>query len=108
MDTKIETNKEPVFANPDFPQLLTRRETELLTWMAAGKSNHDAAGLLYISTNTIRYHLKNIYKKLNVTNKAAAVSTATAMGLIVASGSGNKKLVQQVYNAFVEGNVRHS
>jgi len=73
--------------------------------MAAGKSNEEAANLLHISTNTIRYHVKNIYKKLDVSNKAAAVSRAISLGLIIGLVSGNKKLVQQVYYAFVEGDI---
>ena len=71
-------------------------------WVAAGKSNGGAADLLCISENTVRYHLKNIYRKLGVANKASAVSTATAMGLITTPGSGNKKTIQRIYNAFVE------
>lgn len=95
----------PIFENPNFPELLTRREIELLYWMAAGRSNTEMAELLHISNNTVRYHLKNVYKKLDVTNKAAAVSTATTMGLILVPGSQAKQVVQQVYNAFVEGDI---
>lgn len=93
------------FSNPNFPDLLTRREVEILHWAAAGKSNTQLADLLYISNNTVRFHLKNIYRKLEVTNKTAAVSTATSMGLIMAAGSDAKMTVQRVYNSFVEGDV---
>jgi len=96
---------EAAFTNPEFPNLLTRREIEILHWMATGKSNVETASLLHISANTVRYHLKNTYRKLDVTNKAAAVSTATSMGLIIVPGAGIKKTIQQIYNSFVEGNL---
>ena len=92
-------------ANPDFPELLTRREIEILYWMAAGKSNEETANILYISKNTVRYHLKNIYRKLDVHNKAAAVSVATAMGIIVVPVTGWKKTIQTVYNNVVQGDI---
>ena len=57
-------NTAAINANLNFPELLTRREVETLYWMAAGKSNEDTADILYITKNTVRYHLKNIYRKL--------------------------------------------
>lgn len=54
---------EAAFTNPEFPNLLTRREIEILHWMATGKSNVETASLLHISANTVRYHLRAQPKK---------------------------------------------
>jgi len=89
----------------DFPQLMSRREIEVLHWTAAGKSNAEQAVILNISPNTVSYHLKNIFRKLDVTNRASAVRVATSMGLIVDGGSGNKKTVETIYNSFIEGSL---
>ncbi|MEM8636202.1 MAG: LuxR C-terminal-related transcriptional regulator [Pseudomonadota bacterium] len=88
-----------------FPQLLTRREIEILHWVAAGKSNAEQAIILSVSAETISYHLRNIFKKLDVSNRAAAVQAAASMGLITLAGSGNKKTVEAIYNSFTEGSL---
>jgi DNA-binding NarL/FixJ family response regulator len=64
------------------PDLLSERELEVLRLVAAGRANHDVAESLSVSDNTIKYHLKNIMQKLNVSNRAEAVKIATQMGLI--------------------------
>lgn len=104
--------RSPEFASPygaipksRFPQLLTRREIEVLHWVAAGKSNVEQAIILGISAETVAFHLKNIFRKLNVTNRAAAVHFAASMGLIALGGSGGKKIVETIYNSFVEGSL---
>ncbi|MEM1048417.1 MAG: LuxR C-terminal-related transcriptional regulator [Pseudomonadota bacterium] len=89
----------------DFPPLLTRREIEVLHWIAAGKSNAEQALILNISANTVSYHLKNIFRKLDVSSRASAVRVATSMGLLVDGGSGNKRIVEKIYNSFVEGSL---
>lgn len=55
---------------------LTAREREILAWIACGKTNHEIAATLYISPGTIHKHLDNIYTKLDVPNRTAAVSRA--------------------------------
>ena len=60
----------------DAPATLTRREREVLAWIARGKKNHEIAAILCLSTGTVRKHLDNIYAKLDVPNRAAAVSKA--------------------------------
>ncbi|MEM8839829.1 MAG: LuxR C-terminal-related transcriptional regulator [Pseudomonadota bacterium] len=88
-----------------FPQLLTRREIEILHWVAAGKSNNEQAILLNISAETVSYHLRNIFRKFDVKSRAAAVQVAASMGLITLAGSGNKKTVETIYNSFIEGSL---
>jgi DNA-binding CsgD family transcriptional regulator len=61
---------------------LTRREMEVLHWAREGKSTWEAAHILGITERTIKYHLNNIYRKLDSTNRTQAVSTAIKQGLI--------------------------
>jgi len=62
---------------------LTSREIDILKWTADGKTAREIAQLLAISTNTINFHIKNIFSKLDVTNKTQAVITAAFLGLLV-------------------------
>ena len=51
---------------------LTQRETEILAMMVVGARNEDIAEKLYISTNTVKTHIYNIYKKIHVPNRTQA------------------------------------
>lgn len=53
---------------------LTARERELLTVLAKGWTNDQIASRIGISRNTVKYHLKNLYEKLDVRNRAMAVA----------------------------------
>ncbi len=55
---------------------VTPREGEVLLWLARGKSNADIASILDVSPRTINKHLEQIYKKLGVENRVAAVRVA--------------------------------
>jgi DNA-binding NarL/FixJ family response regulator len=55
---------------------LSRRELEILALVAAGTTNRDAAAKLLISEATVKTHLLNIYAKLGVSDRAAAVAEA--------------------------------
>ena len=61
---------------------LTDREREILTRMADGSSAPTIAGELYLSTATIKTHQHNLYEKLGVSDRAAAVAEAMRRGLI--------------------------
>ncbi len=52
---------------------LSQRELEVLTSLIRGKGNHDMAKELFISENTLKTHLKNIYQKFNVGTRAQLV-----------------------------------
>jgi DNA-binding NarL/FixJ family response regulator len=54
--------------------VLTARERELLAALANGWSNLQIASRIGISRNTVKYHLKNLYDKLGVNNRAMAVA----------------------------------
>jgi len=55
---------------------LTDRETEILSFLANGKSYNTIGELLFISKDTVKYHIKNIYIKLQVDSKEAAIEVA--------------------------------
>jgi DNA-binding CsgD family transcriptional regulator/Tfp pilus assembly protein PilF len=58
--------------NGDALSALTVREVEILKQATTNKSNAEIAEILFISTNTVKYHLKNIYAKLGVNSKLEA------------------------------------
>ena len=55
---------------------LTERESELLSLLSTGMTNRELGGHLYVSENTIKTQLRHLYAKLNVRNRAQAVSLA--------------------------------
>lgn len=57
-------------------ELLTKREVELLGYLVKGMSYKMIAADMYISVETVRSHIKSIYKKLEVKNAASAVAMA--------------------------------
>ena len=61
---------------------LTAREIEILRWVSEGKSNHQIGDTLRISPLTVKNHMQNILKKLEVQNRAQAVSRAIGARLI--------------------------
>lgn len=61
---------------------LTRREKEVLQLIAEGKGNKEISGLLCISTETVKSHVKNIFKKLGVKNRVEATTQARKRRLV--------------------------
>lgn len=59
--------------------LLTRRESEILHWVAKGKTNPEIASILEISSFTVKNHMQRVFKKLDVSNRAQAVSKLTPL-----------------------------
>ncbi|GLY91487.1 response regulator [Actinoallomurus iriomotensis] len=64
---------------------LSRREIEVLELVAAGSTNRQAAARLFITEATVKTHLLNIYAKLGVGDRAAAVAEAYNRGLLLPS-----------------------
>lgn len=58
--------------DPDYN--LSERESEVLHWVARGKTNPEIAMILDISAFTVKNHMQRVFKKLDVTNRAQAVS----------------------------------
>lgn len=61
---------------------LTERERNLLRFVSAGLSNRDLAERLSVSTNTVKWHLRNIFEKLRIKNRVQAIALARRFGLI--------------------------
>jgi DNA-binding CsgD family transcriptional regulator len=59
---------------------LTSRETQILSWVARGKTNREIAEHLWIAPSTVRKHLENVYGKLGVSTRTAAA--ARFLGLL--------------------------
>ncbi|MDH5654591.1 MAG: response regulator transcription factor [Spirochaetia bacterium] len=68
--------------NEDDSTKLTNRETQILEELMGGSSTEEVASLLDITVATMRTHVRNIYKKLQVTNKIQLMKKASEMGLI--------------------------
>lgn len=69
----------------DFPTSvpLTARELDVLKDLASGRSREEIASQQYISLNTLKAHLRSIYRKLNVNSRSAAVLEAERRGLFL-------------------------
>ncbi len=62
---------------------LTDREREVLTMLVSGiTSNKDLAAALFISENTVKYHLRNILEKLHLSSRAQVIAYAMQHGLV--------------------------
>jgi two-component system response regulator DegU len=59
---------------------LTRREAEILQRVAAGASNAEVAQTLWVTEQTVKFHLSNVYKKLGVANRTEAAVWAEQNG----------------------------
>jgi len=68
----------------ELPDGLTRREYEVLTLVAAGRSNREIAAALVISDRTVARHLTNIYNKIGVASRTQAARYAIDHQMIVA------------------------
>ncbi|HVT36347.1 MAG TPA: LuxR C-terminal-related transcriptional regulator, partial [Nevskiaceae bacterium] len=63
-------------------EALTDREREILVFLANGVSNKEMAGRLFVSENTVKFHLKNIYSKLSVGSRLQAITAGRKLGLV--------------------------
>ena len=64
------------------PEPLTQREQDVLQWLAQGLNAPAVAKQMIVSTSTVRTHIKHIYAKLNVHNRAEALIKARSLRLI--------------------------
>jgi len=63
--------------------VLTEREISILSLIARGLSNSEISDNLYISLNTVKTHIKNIFQKLEVEDRTQAVMTAMKKNIII-------------------------
>jgi two-component system, NarL family, response regulator DevR len=73
----------PAVQKTEHPDL-TRRELEILRLVAEGLSNAELAKMLWVTEQTVKFHLSNIYRKLNVSNRTEASRWAQLNGLLPA------------------------
>jgi DNA-binding NarL/FixJ family response regulator len=80
------SRRAPVAAvpEPDDSPGLTRREREILKLVAEGHSNAQLARMLWVTEQTVKFHLSNIYRKLDVSNRTEASRWAQLQGLLSA------------------------
>ncbi len=78
---KIDVNITQADINQYLVDPLTEREVEILTEIASGKTNKAVAEAVFVSENTVKYHLKNIYLKLDVKNRTEAITKADALNI---------------------------
>lgn len=61
---------------------ITPREYEVLQYIAEGLSNQEIAGRLFVSLNTVKTHIANLFSKLDAQRRTQAVQKAQALGLL--------------------------
>lgn len=83
---KVTANKSPsVLSTPARNgriKPLSRRELEVIEWLQAGKTNWEIGNIMQVSPLTIKNHVQNILRKLDVENRGQAASKALKLGLI--------------------------
>jgi DNA-binding NarL/FixJ family response regulator len=79
--------REEAAAPAERPGGLTRRELEILKLVAEGHSNAALARMLWVTEQTVKFHLSNIYRKLDVTNRTEASRWAQVNGLLSAEAT---------------------
>ena len=62
--------------------IMTKRESEILQWLHMGKTNWEISSILDISQLTVKNHVQNILRKLDVQNRSQAAVKAAKLGLI--------------------------
>jgi DNA-binding NarL/FixJ family response regulator len=72
----------PAAASAERPGGLTRRELEILQLVAEGHSNAQLARMLWVTEQTVKFHLSNVYRKLEVANRTEASRWAQLNGLL--------------------------
>ncbi len=61
---------------------LTKRELSILKRLESGLSNREIAEAIFVSEGTLKWHLHNVYGKLNVKNRTGAMARARALGIL--------------------------
>lgn len=67
---------------PQAPAPLTRREIQCLKWAAMGKTDGDISEIMHISLPTVRFHITNAARKLNVAGRPQAIYKAATLGYV--------------------------
>jgi len=78
---ELSRTKEPVRQGDAALAKLTRREMEVLSELVSGITNREIAERLYLSENTVKYHVHSILDKLNLSDRRAAATFAKEHGI---------------------------
>ena len=87
---RLEQLETPTPEPTALPDGLTAREVEILAQVAKGFNNRDIATQLFISAKTVATHLRNVYRKAGVANRAEATAYAISRGLISTAEDGSR------------------
>ena len=71
----------PPKADDRVDEALTRKELRILKHLETGASNREIADSLFVSEGTLKWHLHNIYRKLECRNRSGAIAAARRQGL---------------------------
>jgi transcriptional regulator EpsA len=82
---KVTSNKSPAIMSTSKHgrvKPLSKREVEVLEWLQAGKTNWEIGNIMQVSPLTIKNHVQNILRKLDVENRSQAATKALKLGMI--------------------------
>jgi DNA-binding NarL/FixJ family response regulator len=80
------------------PKLLTERELEIVRLVGEGHSNRELARMLWVTEQTVKFHLTNIYRKLGVSNRTEASRWALTQGLLSAGPARRLRTVESAHS----------
>ncbi len=96
-DTNVRTGGAVPASDSDHEALgLTQRELELLRLVASGATNSRLARQLFVTEQTVKFHLSNIYRKLGVANRTQASRFAYQHGLVPPAVAPDADAIQDV------------
>jgi len=72
----------PASTHDNAAELLTKKELETLGHLSEGLYNREIAERSFVTVETVKTHLKHIYRKLDVANRREAIMKAKALGLL--------------------------
>ncbi len=75
----METRNLEALTGPDLIEPLTERERDVLRFLPSRLTVREIADELYVSVNTLKFHLRVIYRKLGVNSRAEAAEVARTM-----------------------------
>ena len=81
-DEHIDTKLQTAISRAGISEPLSRKENNTLQLLAAGLTNKEIAEQLFVSPNTVKTHLKNIFEKLQVNNRNQAIAKARDLKLV--------------------------
>jgi DNA-binding NarL/FixJ family response regulator len=79
-------------------KLLTERELEIVRLVGEGHSNRELARMLWVTEQTVKFHLTNIYRKLGVSNRTEASRWAQTQGLLSAGPARRLRTVEPAHS----------